>query len=273
MSKSYSHTRLVADIFNAIGACVVAGNVRRSAEICLGDVGDKDFLNLKNYEINPERGEIGWMSNNSVVLQSEDDYKDFSYIPDMASRIRDNGEPGMINLYNVQKFGRYGKELPDRATLVNPCAEINLESSETCNLSETFPPRCSGPDRFFEALRFATFYASTVSLLPTHRPETNAVIARNRRIGVSISGIAQWASGEVSECWGPMNYTSMTRHLRAAHRIVREENSRLAKQAGIPASVRVTTVKPSGSISLLAGVTPGVHYPVSRYASSPDSNR
>jgi ribonucleoside-diphosphate reductase alpha chain len=264
--KYYDHTRLVADIFNAIGACVVAGNVRRSAEICLGDVEDKTFINLKNYDENPERGEIGWMSNNSVVLEADHDYLDFSYIPDMAARIRDNGEPGMINLYNIQKYGRYGKEMKDSATLVNPCGEIALENFELCNLAETFPPRCGNLQDFYNALKYATFYASTVSLLPTHRPETNAVIAKNRRIGISVSGIAQWASGEVPRSWGPMNYTKMTKFLREGYKRVRHYNTKLAKEAGVPASVRVTTVKPSGSISLLAGVTPGVHYPVSRYA-------
>jgi intein/homing endonuclease len=92
-----------------------------SAEIALGNVNDQTFINLKNYVENPERGEIGWMSNNSVVLNSDHDYEDFSYIPDMARRIIDNGEPGMINLYNIQKFGRYGKEMEDKANLVNPC--------------------------------------------------------------------------------------------------------------------------------------------------------
>ena len=266
VSKSYSHTRLVADVFNAIGACVVAGNVRRSAEICLGGAKNEDFINLKNYKINPERAEIGWMSNNSVVLEPAQGYKDFTYIPDLAARIRDNGEPGMINLYNMQKFGRYGKPSPDNATLVNPCGEIALENFELCNLAETFPPRCQDVKTFYKALKFATFYASTVSLLPTHRPETNAVIGRNRRIGVSISGIAQWASGEVPDAWGPMNYTKMTTFLREGYHIVKNTNTRLAEEAGVPASIRVTTVKPSGSISLLAGVTPGVHYPVSRYA-------
>ena len=265
-SKPYKHTRLVADIFNAIGACVVAGNVRRSAEICLGDVEDTDFINLKNYDINPERAEIGWMSNNSVVLTSNDDYEDFSYIPEMARRIKDNGEPGMINLYNIQKFGRYGKEQVDHASLVNPCGEIALENFELCNLAEVFPPRCKNPQCFNDALHFATFYASTVSLLPTHRSETNAVIARNRRIGVSISGVAQWASGEVDSEWGDMNYTKMTKFLRDGYKIVKNFNIELAKLAGVPASIRVTTVKPSGSISLLAGVTSGVHYPVSRFA-------
>ena len=264
--KPYDHTRLIADIFNSIGACVVAGNVRRSAEIALGNVNDQTFINLKNYLENPERGEIGWMSNNSVVLNSDHNYEDFSYIPEMARRIIDNGEPGMINLYNIQKFGRYGKEMEDKANLVNPCGEIPLESFELCNLAEVFPPRCKNGERYFQALKFATFYASTVSLLPTHRSETNAVIAKNRRIGVSISGVAQWASGEVDSEWGGMNYTKMTKFLREGYKVVRAENKKLAQLAGVPESIRVTTVKPSGSISLLAGVTAGVHYPVSRYA-------
>jgi ribonucleoside-diphosphate reductase alpha chain len=223
-------------------------------------------MNLKNYELNPERSAIGWLSNNSVVLRADRGYEDFSYIPDMARRIRDNGEPGMINLYNIQKYGRFGKELPDEATLVNPCGEICLENFELCNLAEVFPPRCSDPQKFYKALEYATLYASTVSLLPTHRPETNAVIAKNRRIGVSISGIAQWASKSDSEEWGQMNYTKMISFLRHGYKVVRETNTRLSKEAGVPAAVRVTTVKPSGSISLLAGATPGVHYPVSRYA-------
>ena len=264
--RDYGPTRLVADCMNAIGACVVAGNVRRSAEIALGGVNDEEFIDLKDYTKNPERGEIGWMSNNSVVLEPEEGYKDFDYLPRLAARIRDNGEPGMINLYNMQKFGRYGKEMRDDASLCNPCGEIALENFELCNLSEVFPPRCKDEKRFYAALKYATFYASTVSLLPTHRVETNKVVGKNRRIGVSISGIAQWASGEVSPSWGKMNYTKMTKFLREGYHIVKETNISLAKEAGIPASIRVTTVKPSGSISLLAGVTPGVHYPVSRYA-------
>ena len=208
------------------------------------------------------------MSNNSVVLSNEKNYQDFSYIPEMAKRICDNGEPGMINLYNMQKYARYGKEKHDDAFLVNPCGEIALQSMEFCNLAEVFPPRCVNQDAFYRALKYATFYTSTVSLLPTHRPESNAIIAKNRRIGVSISGIAQWASNQslVKSEWGDMNYTKMTYFLREGYNIVVNENIKLANLAGVPASIRVTTIKPSGSISLLAGCTPGVHYPVSRYA-------
>jgi hypothetical protein len=146
------------------------------------------------------------------------------------------------------------------------CSEISLCNYELCNLSELFPTRCRGLKEFQQAIEYATFYASTVSLLPTHRPETNAVIAKNRRIGVSISGIAQWASLEKDSRWGKMNYTRMTKFLRDGYKLVRKYNTELAELAGVPPSIRVTAVKPSGTISLLAGVTSGVHYPVSRYA-------
>ncbi len=248
-------TRCVVDIFNAIGVCVVAGNVRRSAEIALGSPHDETFLHLKDYTRFPDREEIGWISNNSVVLESHDD---FDRLPRIAELIRHNGEPGILNLVNVQKYGRFGREIPDRAWLTNPCGEIALESYELCNLAELFPTRCENEKEFEEALEFATFYAITVSLLPTHRSETNAVVARNRRTGVSISGITDWAER--------IGVTKMTRILREAYSRVREINERLARDAGIPASLKVTAVKPSGTISLLAGVSPGMHFPISRYA-------
>ena len=206
------------------------------------------------------------MSNNSIALDADHDFDDFSFIPDLAQRIIDNGEPGIINMYNVQKYGRYGKEMPDKANLVNPCSEISLCNYELCNLSELFPNRCKGANEFMKAIKYATFYSSTVSLLPTHRPETNAIIAKNRRIGVSISGIAQWASFESDSKWGKMNYTRMTKFLRDGYKLVRKYNTNFAEEAGVPPSSRVTAVKPSGTISLLAGATAGVHYPFSRYA-------
>jgi len=264
-NPDYTHSRLVADVFNAIGACVVAGNVRRSAEICLGSADDTQFMNLKNYEKHPERMEIGWLSNNSVLLK---DTPTNEVLKEMAQRISDNGEPGMLNLANAQRYGRMGEDREDKtAILTNPCGEISLADKETCNLSEIFPTRCYGPEEFFNAIRYATLYSSTVALLPTHRRETNNIIMKNRRIGVSISGIAQWASGFNKEGWSKnMNYSEISKYLDSGYKIVRSENKRLARDAGVPESIRVTTIKPSGTISLLAGVTPGIHFPVSRYA-------
>lgn len=248
-------TRCIADLFNSIGVCVVAGNVRRSAEIAIGSVDDETFLHLKDYSRFPDRKDIGWMSNNSVVLQKRED---FDRLPEISELIRQNGEPGILNLVNVQKYGRFGKEIGDRAWLTNPCGEIALESYELCNLAEIFPTRCQSEKEFKDAVEFATFYAATVSLLPTHRSETNAIVARNRRTGVSISGITDWME--------KIGITKMTRVLRDSYKLVREVNERLARDAGIPVSLKVTAVKPSGTVSLLAGVSPGMHFPVSRYA-------
>ena len=253
--EKISSTRLIVDVMNAIGACVVAGNVRRSAELATGSIYDKEFLNLKNYELYPERAEIGWMSNNSVVLRESDD---FLLLPTIADRIRDNGEPGVINLMNVQKYGRFKEKWPDRATGFNPCAEIPLESYELCNLAEVFPTRCRNEREIYEAMELATIYASTVALLPSHSWETNKVVERNRRIGVSISGIADWVDAT--------NIAHLTRVLRNGYeRVVFPTNRRLADEAQVAPSIRITTVKPSGTISQLAGVSPGMHWPVHRY--------
>lgn len=250
-----TRTRLIADVMNSIGACVVAGNVRRSAEIALGSPYDEEFINLKNYEKYPERMEIGWMSNNTVVLSSTEDFKK---LPEVAELIRLNGEPGIMNLLNVQKYGRYGEEMPDTGWLCNPCAEQPLESYEVCCLVEVFPTRCKTKEEFFEALELAQLYAHAVSLLPTHSPRTNAVIARNHRIGESLSGIADWFDN--------VGATEVISMLRSGYKLIRATNKRLAKEAGIPESIRVTTVKPSGTVSQLAGVSPGMHYPAfSRY--------
>ncbi|HEY9191112.1 MAG TPA: fused protease/ribonucleoside-triphosphate reductase, partial [Sulfurovum sp.] len=248
-------TRCVADIMNAIGSCVIAGNVRRSAEIALGSVHDRTFLELKDYKKHPERAEIGWVSNNTVVLEKSED---LAQLPLITAHIRDNGEPGIMNLPNVQQYARYGEASHDNAFLANPCSEIPLESFELCNLAEVFPSRCEDEEAFYRALEYATFYASTVSLLPTHRPETNKVILRNRRIGVSISGIA-----DLLDSYGE---AALTRRLRKGYRLVRSVNQKLALEAEIPASVRVTTVKPSGTISQLVGCSAGMHFPAFRYA-------
>ena len=253
--KEIDQTRCTADVMNAIGVCVVAGNVRRSAEMALGSVDDKSFLELKDYSKNPERTEIGWVSNNTVVLEKTEDFEKLSVI---SEHICDNGEPGIMNLINVQKYARYGDDSEDNASLANPCSEIPLESFELCNLSEIFPSRCENEDDFYEALEYATFYASTVSLLPTHRPETNKVILRNRRIGVSISGIADMLDRD--------GKTELTRRLRKGYTLVRSINQKLATEAEIPASIRVTTVKPSGTISQLAGCSAGMHFPTFQYA-------
>jgi len=250
-----SDTRLIADCMNAIGSCVVAGNVRRSAELAVGSPYDEEFLNLKNYDSNPDRSDIGWMSNNSVALQTSEDFMTLTS-PEIGERVADNGEPGILNMINVSKYGRTGDRMPDAAVAVNPCGEIPLESTELCNLVEVFPTRCD-PKELNRVLELATFYASTVALLRSHSAQTNEVTSRNRRIGVSVSGVADWLDSTSV----PHVFDSLNR----GYDVVRLENKRLAREAGVAESIRVTTVKPSGTVSLLAGVSSGVHFPLGGY--------
>lgn len=118
------------NLINAIGCCVVAGNVRRSAELGKKNIQNKTFRELKNYEKYPERAAIGWMSNNTVSLEKEED---FNFIGDCVENIKKNGEPGFANIINF-KYGRLGYKHEvttyDRADLTNPCGEISLEDKE-----------------------------------------------------------------------------------------------------------------------------------------------
>jgi ribonucleotide reductase alpha subunit len=133
VSKPIS-VRNIADIMNAIGKAVVSGNVRRSAEILLGKAND-EFLDLKNYDKNPERADFGWASNNTIYATTGMDYAP------LVERIKRNGEPGLFWLENARKYGRVRDSesgyKDKRVTGLNPCAEITLESGELCVSGDT----------------------------------------------------------------------------------------------------------------------------------------
>lgn len=249
---SYDSLRLKADIVNCVGCCVVAGNVRRSAELMAGYIDDPVFLDLKNYDKYPERVSWGGMSNNSVFLEQAEDFEKLDQI---ATRVVRDGEPGYINLINLPK-GRLGHDdglLPDKAIGFNPCGEQPLEDKELCTLVETMPTRCKSIRQWYKALEYATVYASTVTLLPTHSEETNAVMLRNRRIGVGMCDV----TGFIQK----YKMNKVTRALREGYKIVRSVNSWVNSEAGVPNAIRVTTIKPGGTVPRLAGCTPGQTYP------------
>lgn len=110
---------------NLIGKCIVAGNVRRTAEIAFGSPDCEEYLHLKNYDRHPERQGHGWASNNSVLAPLGMDYSA------VCDRVRSNGEPGFAWLQNMQAHSRMTGE-PDhkdsRARGGNPCLEQTLES-------------------------------------------------------------------------------------------------------------------------------------------------
>jgi adenosylcobalamin-dependent ribonucleoside-triphosphate reductase len=246
----------IADIGNLIGVCVVSGNVRRSAELLLGRLDDDDFLNLKNSEKFPERNSYnpeapgwGWMSNNSVETSVG---QDLSRIVDGIAL---NGEPGVIWLDVSRKYGRLADPPNNKDWRVvgyNPCAEQSLESYECCTLVETYLNRHESLEDYKRTLKFAYLYAKTVTLLPTHWEETNAIMQRNRRIGTSMSGVANFADR--------VGLPALREWMNDGYKVIKSYDVVYSEWLGIRESIKMTTVKPSGTVSILAGESPGVHW-------------
>jgi adenosylcobalamin-dependent ribonucleoside-triphosphate reductase len=249
-------SRAIVDIVNLIGTCVVSGNVRRSATLALGSPEDKDFSNLKNAEVFPERNSYdpknpgwAWMSNNSIAAEVGTNYEDY------VDLIADNGEPGFIWLDVARKYGRLA-DAPDnkdyRVMGFNPCAEQPLESYELCTLVEVHLNRHDDREDFLRTLKFAYLYGKTVTLMPTHWQITNGIMQRNRRIGTSLTGIASFADTK--------GMPALRDWMDSGYNKIRGYDKKYSEWLCVRESIRVTTVKPSGSVSLLSGATPGVHW-------------
>ena len=248
--------RDIADIGNMIGVCVVSGNVRRSAELLIGRIDDEDFLNLKNAEIYPERNSYdpanpgwAWMSNNSVEA-----YVGANLDP-IVEGIARNGEPGVIWLDVSRQYGRLVDPPNNKDYRVegyNPCAEQSLESYEMCTLVETYLNRHESLEDYKRTLKFAYLYAKTVTLLPTHWAETNAIMQRNRRIGTSMSGVANFADNR--------GLPLLREWMDKGYETIKYYDTTYSEWLGIRESIKTTTIKPSGTVSILAGESPGVHW-------------
>lgn len=242
----------ILDIMNLIGKCVVAGNVRRSAEIALGEATDLEFIKCKQDK--EKLYSHRWASNNSIFATKGLDY---SFI---ADQIAVNGEPGILWIENAKAYSRMGDK-PDhkdkKAAGVNPCGEQTLESFELCCLVETFPSRHESYEEYQNTLKSAYLYAKSVTLVNTHWQETNAVMLKNRRMGISQTGII--------EAFVKHGRRTMLDWCDKGYKYIRELDEDYSDWLCIPKSIKITTVKPSGTVSLLPGVPPGIHYPHSEY--------
>ena len=209
---------------------------------------------LKDYKANPHRANFGWTSNNSVMARLGMDYTS------LCARIAQNGEPGFAWLENMRAYGRMvdpEDHKDHRAAGGNPCLEQTLESNEMCCLVETFPHRHDSIEDFKRTLELAVIYAKTVTLGPTHWPETNAIMLRNRRIGTSMSGIAQFIAAR--------GMNALYEWCDKGYAFVKEQDMYISERFAVPRSIKTTSIKPSGTVSLLAGATPGMHFPESRF--------
>jgi len=141
--------------------------------------------------------------------------------------------------------------------LTHQCVEQTLESYELCNLVETFPVKNDDEVDYMRTIKYAYLYGKTVTLLPTHNDRTNRVMLRNRRIGLSQSGIVQGF-----EKFGRRRY--IDNFCDAAYSEIKRWDRIYSEYLVCRQSIKVTSIKPSGTVSLIAGVTPGIHFPEAR---------
>jgi len=237
------------DVMNIIGAVVVAGNVRRSAQIAIGDADDVEFLLAKRWDL----GNIpSWraMSNNSVVCDDINDLHEFFW-----DGYEGKGEPyGLINLKLSRKVGRLGEtQYPDpNINGYNPCAEQSLADYETCCLAEVFLPNVTSKEEFVDVCKLLYRINKHSLALSCHHPETQTVVNKNMRMGIGVTGVMQASEEQLS--W-----------LKPTYEALREFDKDYSEQHGFNKSIKLTTVKPSGTLSLLPGVTPGCHPGYSQY--------
>ena len=224
----------VHDMVCYIADAVLAGGIRRAALISLFSAGDDEMISAKTgnwWEKNPQRGR----ANNSIVLMRHRVTKDF--FMDLWARVQASGagEPGFY-FSNDKDWG------------TNPCCEIGLRPYQFCNLTEINVSDVSSQEDYEERVRAATFIG-TLQASYTDFHYLRDVWRRNTEkdalIGVSMTGIA---SGAV-----------LTLDMKAAAKIVKEENKKTAKAIGINAAARTTCVKPAGTTSLTLGTSSGIH--------------
>ncbi len=240
------------DIVCAIGDCVVAGGVRRSALISLSDLDDDAMRDAKKgqfYLTEPQRS----IANNSAVYIQKPTSTEFfdEWIALMKSG---SGERGIFNR------GSLVKTLPERRLKalggfignlgVNPCGEIILQSKQFCNLSEVVARAKDTEADLLRKIKLATLlgtYQATLSNFQYLSKEWKENCEKERLLGVSITG--QW------DCPVVRNEKVLTKLKHAAIKA----NQVYAKRFKINESTCVTCVKPSGTVSQTVDCASGMH--------------
>jgi ribonucleoside-diphosphate reductase alpha chain len=238
----------VLDICNIIGRIVVSGSSRRSAQIAIGDPDDVLFMRAKNWG----SGSIpAWRanSNNSIYADHFDEI-----MSEFWRGYDGSGEPyGLLNRRLARTQGRLGeKNIDNSIEGFNPCAEIALGDGESCNLATLFIPNIVSYEQFVDISTLLYKVQKQITRMNYPYEKTTEIVRKNARLGQSITGIVQATEEQLS--W-----------LSPAYESLRALDIEYSKEMGFPVSVRLTTVQPSGTLSLLPGVTPGIHPAFARH--------
>jgi ribonucleoside-triphosphate reductase (thioredoxin) len=222
------------DIICHLADAVLSGGIRRAALISLFNLDDEEMLTCKFgnwWENNPQRGRA---NNSAVLLRNKIDEYTFS---NLWKKIEasNSGEPGFV-FTNDKDLG------------TNPCAEISLKSTQFCNLCEINASDIDSQEEYNARVKAASFIGTLqASYTDFHylRDAWKKTTEKEALLGIGMTGIA---SGAVLKL-----------NMEEAAKVAVEENERVANIIGINKAARVTTVKPSGTTSLVLGTSSGIH--------------
>ena len=224
----------VHDIVCHIADAVLAGGIRRAALISLFSADDNEMISCKSgpwWELNPQRGR----ANNSAVLLRNKVTQEFFMSLWEKIKASGAGEPG-IYLSNDKDWG------------TNPCCEIALRPFQFCNLCEVNVSDIESQEDLDARVKAAAFVGTLQAGYTNFhylRPVWQRTTEKDALIGVGMTGIGSGVAQKYD--------------LKRAAELVKEVNATIAKQIGINTSARCSTIKPSGTSSLVLGTSSGIH--------------
>ncbi|WP_339610294.1 hypothetical protein, partial [uncultured Planktosalinus sp.] len=222
------------DMMCHIANAVLAGGIRRSAMIALFSHDDEDMLTSKFgpwWELNEQRGR----ANNSAVLHREHICERAFFELWKKIELSGSGEPGFY-FTNNSDWG------------TNPCCEIALRPFQFCNLCEVNVSNIESQQDLNERVATAAFLGTLQAGFTNFhylREKWKTHTEKDALIGVGMTGIA---SGKLDSL-----------DLDEAAQLVKKTNEEVASQLGINKAARTTTIKPSGTTSLVLGTSSGIH--------------
>ena len=243
------------DLVCKIAEVVVVGGVRRSALISLSNLSDDRMRHAKSGQWWNENGQRA-LANNSACYSEKPDIGIFM---DEWKALYDSksGERGMFNRQSATKQanrnGRRNTEGYEYGT--NPCSEIILRDREFCNLSEVVVRPGDTEKTLLKKVELATILGTFQSTLVNFKyvsKHWKVNCEEERLLGVSLTGIMD---NELTN--GKKGGLEKLLEKLKDHAV--ETNKIWAKKIGIPQSVAITCVKPSGTVSQLVDAASGIH--------------
>ena len=190
-------------------------------------------------------------------------------LKDLQILLRRCGINNTIIKDNWIELSSFGKQNPQRITSIEnlPGTEPSYCFSEPlkhmgvfnnvlthqCCLSELFLPNIKTEEELNKCTQYLYRICKHSLTLPCFASkETEQIVHKNMRIGIGVTGYLQ--STEEQKGW-----------LDQCYKNLREFDKKYSRMKGFPTSIKLTTFKPSGTLSLLAGVTSGIHPGYSQY--------